>query len=164
MWNKNDDPDGGTLPDSGSKETPDLASLGEALVQSLMNDQFKKGNFAVVPQKVLADDHSSPLPSPRLKRYTGAVEEFTKNATAFIEQLPLLTKARVAYEEAVRESAEMRKVLDADDQNLRTLMTQLEQALSVHCAKPAPDKTNSEPAKVERMTGTDPARRAMRWP
>ncbi len=163
MWKKNDGPDG-ALPDSASNETPDLASLGDALVQSLMDGQFKKGNIAVVPQKVLSEDHSSPLPSLSMKTYTGAVDEFTKNATALIEQLPLVTKARAAYEKAMRANAEMRKVLDADE--LRTLMTQLEQALSVHSAKPAPDadKKNPEPARVDRMTGTDPARRAVRWP
>jgi hypothetical protein len=165
MWNKKDGPNG-ALPDSASNETPDLASLGDALVQSLMDEQFKKGNIAVVPQKVLSEDHSSPLPSLSMKTYTGAVDDFTKNATALIEQLPLITKARAAYEKAMRANAEMRQVLDADEQNLRTLMTQLEQALSVHSAKPAPDadKKNPEPARVERMTGTDPARRADRWP
>jgi hypothetical protein len=85
-----------------------------------------------------------------MKTYTGAVDEFTKNANALIEQLPLLTKARAAHEEAMRASAEIRKVLDAEEQNLRTLMTRLERGLSVHDAKPTPDKKSPEPAKVER--------------
>src|SRR6266700_3900671 len=136
MWKKNDGPDG-ALPDSASNETPDLASLGDALVQSLMDGQFKKENIAVVPQKVLSEDHSSPLPSLSMKTYTGAVDEFTKNATALIEQLPLVTKARAAYEKAMRANAEMRKVLDADKKN---------------------------PARVDKMTGTDPAHGAVRWP
>jgi hypothetical protein len=58
-----------------------------------MDDQFKKGSFAVVPQKVSAEDHSQPLPPPIMRTYTEAVNQFTKNATAFIEQLPLLTKS-----------------------------------------------------------------------
>ena len=159
-------PPNGVLPDSASNETPDLASLGDALVQSLMDEQFKKGNIAFVPQKVLSEDHSSPLPSLSMNAYTGTVDDFTKNATALIEQLPLITKARVAYEKAMRANAEMRRVLDADEQNLRTLMTQLEQGLSAHSAKPAPDadKKKPEPARVDRMIGTDPARRAVRWP
>jgi len=155
----------GAQPDFASKERPDLASLGDALVESLMNDQFKKGNSAVVPQKVLAEDHSQQLSPPTMKTYIEAVNEFTKNATAFIEQLPLLTKARGAYEEAMRASAEMRKVLDAGDGNLRTLMTQLEQGVSLQPVKPAPDKKNPEPAKVERMRLTDEGGgRAIRWP
>jgi hypothetical protein len=164
MWNKHDDAHGGAQPDFASEETPDLASLGDALVQSLMDEQFKKG-LEVVPQKVLAEDHNPPLPSLSMKTYTQAVNEFTKNATAFIEQLPYLTKARAAYDEAMRASAEMRKVLDAGEQTLRTLMTQLEQGLGVHGVKPAPDKKNPEPAKVERTGGTDEGgRRATRWP
>ena len=164
MWKKQDDAVG-AQPDFASKQTPDLASLGDALVESIMNDQFKRGNSAVVPQKVLGEDPNQPLPSPTMKTYAEAVNEFTKNATAFIEHLPLLTKARGAYEEATRASAEMRKVLDSGEESLRTLMTQLEQGVSIQPVKPAPDKKNPEPAKVERMRLPDEAGgRATRWP
>jgi hypothetical protein len=163
MWKKDDDV--GAQPDFASKQKVDLSSLGDALVDSLMDDQFKKGSFAVVPQKVSAEDHSQPLPPPVMRTYTEAVNQFTKNATAFIEQLPLLTKARDAYEEAMRASAEMRKALDAGDENLRSLMTQLEHGVNVRGVRPAPDKKDSEPARVERMSGTDGvAGRATRWP
>jgi len=164
MWKKQDD-GVGAQPDFASKERPDLASLGDALVESLVNDQFKKGNFAVVPQKVLAEDHHEPSSSSTMMTYIGAVNEFTRNATAFIEQLPLLTKARDAYEQAMKASAELRKVLDAGEENLRTLMTQLEQGVSIQGVNLAPDKKNPEPAKVERMRGTDEGgSRALRWP
>jgi hypothetical protein len=164
VWKKQDDAVG-WQPELPSKQTPDLASLGDAPGESLMNDQFKKGNFAVVPPKVLTEDPNQPLLSPTMKKYTEAVNEFTKNATAFIEQLPLLTKARGAYEEAMRASAEMRKVLDASDEHLRTLMTQLEQRINLHEVKAATDKKNPEPAKVGRMKGTDEGGdRAFRWP
>jgi hypothetical protein len=43
----------------------------------------------------------------------------------------------------------MRTVLDAGDENLRTLMTQLEQALDLHTAKPVLDKKKPEPVRVE---------------
>jgi len=45
MWKKLQDDALNSQTDSASKENPDLASLGDALVQSLVNDQFKKGNF-----------------------------------------------------------------------------------------------------------------------
>jgi hypothetical protein len=164
MWKKQDDAMG-AQPDFASRERPDLASLGDALVESLVNDQFKKENFAVVPQKVLAEVHHEPSWSSTMTTYIGAVNEFTKNATAFIEQLPLLTKARGAYEQATKASAELRKVLDAGEENLRTLMTQLEQGVSIQRVNLAPDKKNPEPAKVERMRGTDQGEgRARRWP
>jgi hypothetical protein len=165
MWNKHDEAHGGTQPDFASSETPDLALLGDAMVKSLMNDQLKKGSLAVVPQKVLAEDPNPPMPSEGMKTYMNAVNEFTQNATAFIEHLPLLAKARAAYEEAMRASTEMRKVLDVGEENLRTLMAQLELGLNVHVVKPSPDKKNPEPAIVERMRGTDEgASRAVRWP
>jgi hypothetical protein len=165
MWNKHDDPQGSAQPDSASKETPDLASLGDALVQSLMDEQFKKGNIAAIPQKVPAEDLNPSVPAPSMKTYIEAVEEFTKNAHGLIEQLPLLTKTRAAYEEAMRASAEMRKMLDAGEENLRSLMTQLDQGLSVQGFEHVAEKKIPEPTKkVERITGTDPARRTVRWP
>jgi len=164
MWKKQDDAMG-AQPDFASKERPDLASLGDALVESSVNEQFKKENLAVVPQKVLAEVHHEPSWSSTMTTYIGAVNEFTKNATEFIEQLPLLTKARDAYEQATKASAELRKVLDAGEENLRTLMTQLEQGVSIQRVNLAPDKKNPEPAKVERMRGTDQGEgRARRWP
>jgi len=90
-----------------------------------------------------------------MKTYTEAVNECTKNASAFTEHLPLLAKARGAYEEALRASAGLREVLDAGEENLRTLMTQLEQGVNVHGVTPAPDKKNPQPAKVEAIRGTD---------
>jgi hypothetical protein len=162
MWKKQDDAVG-AQPEFAS-QMPDLKSLGAALIESLKHNRDEKGNFAVGPQKVLAEDHHQPSSSPTMTTYTEAVNEFTKNATAFIDQLPLLTKARGAYEEAMRASAELRKVLDAGEENLRTLMTQLEQGVSIQPVKPAPDKKNPEPAKVERMRGTDEGGgRAVRW-
>jgi len=171
MWKKQDDAVG-AQPDFASKQRPDLASLGDALVESLVNDQFKKENFAVVPQKVLTEDHHQPLSSSTMTTYIGALNEFTENATAFIEQLPLLSKARGAYgkargayEEAMIAGAQMRKFLDAGEETLRTLMTQLEQGVSIQPVEPAPDKKNPEPAKVERMRGTDQGGgRAHTWP
>jgi hypothetical protein len=145
----------------------------------------EKGNLAVGSQKVLDEDHQKELEASRvvaklfrdeedrdreaaqptltgqpsslatMTTYTEAVNEFTKNATAFIEQLPLLTKARDSYEQAMRARAELREVLDAGEKNLRTLVTQLEQAVNVYGVKPAPDKKNPQPAKVEAITGTD---------
>jgi hypothetical protein len=164
MWKKQDDAMG-AQPDFARNQTPEVSSLGDALVESLMNDPNKKGNFTVGPQKVLAEDHNQPLPSPTMQTYTEAVIEFTKNATAFIEHLPLLTKARAAYEEAMSASREMRKVLDAGDENLRTLISQMEQGVNLHGMKPASDKKSPESAKVERMRGTDEGGgRATKWP
>ena len=164
MWKKQEGAED-AQPDLPSKQTTDLASLGDAPGESLINDQFKKGNFAIVSPKVPTEDSNQPLPSPTMKTYTEAVNEFTKNATAFIEHLPLLTKARGAYEEAMRASTEMRKVLDASDENLRTLMTQLQQRVNVHEVKSATDKKNPESAKVERVKGTDEGGgRGFRWP
>jgi len=113
----------------------------------------------------MGDDSNQPLTSPTMNTYTEAVKEFTKNATAFIEQLPLLTKARGAYEQAMRASTEMRKVLDTSDENLRTLMTQLEKTINLQELKFGADKKPAEPAKVETMKRTgEGGGRDYRWP
>ena len=163
MWKKQDDAVG-AQPEFASEQTPDLKSLGAVLMESLIEQE--KGNVAVGSQKVLAEDHHQPSSSATMTTYTEAVNEFTKNATAFIEQLPLLTKARDAYEQAMRASAGLREVLDAGEENLRTLMAQLEQGVNVHRGKPAPDKKNPQPAKIEAIRGTDEGggRAIRRWP
>jgi hypothetical protein len=92
-------------------------------------------------------------PPVTLGAYTEAVNKFTKSASAFIEHLPLLADARRAYEEASRASAELRRVLDAGDENLRALMSHLEQMANVHflgapAAKAGAEGRNAEPSKL----------------
>ena len=86
--------------------------------------------------------------------YIDAVEEFRRSATAFMQHVDLLTQARDAYQQAMTASAELRTVLDAGDENLRTLMTQLEQALNLHMTRPALDRKKPETVKVESIKGS----------
>jgi hypothetical protein len=81
--------------------------------------------------------------------YIGAVESFRKSATAFMQQVDLLSQARDAYQQAMTASADLRTVLDTGDENLRTLMAQLEQALNLHMAKPVLDRKKPEPVKMD---------------
>ena len=162
MWKKQDDAEAGQ-PDSTSEQRDAARLLEDALSQSsLINGDHQKTNLAVASDEV----HSSqPLTSPTMNTYTDAVKEFTANATAFIEHLPLLAKARSAYERAMQASTEMRKALDTSDENLRTLMAQLEQQGNLRELKSAADKKRPEPAKVEQMKATDEGgSRAFRWP
>ena len=165
MWKKQDDADAAQ---SISPQQRDAAKLlGDALNQSpSIKDDFRKNDFAVASEEVAAEASHVPSTSPNMNTYTEAVKEFTTNATAFLEHLPRLTKARAAYEEAMRASSEMRQALDASDENLRTLMTQLEQQVNLPELNPAGEKKPPEPAKVERMKATDESvgGRAFRWP
>jgi hypothetical protein len=164
MWKKQDETVG-AQPDFASKESLDSTSFSDALAESLINDRPKKEKLAVLPTKSVVEDQNATLPSAGKKTYSEVMNEFTRNATAFMEHLPLLAKARAAYDEAMKASAEMRKVLDSGDEHLRTLMAQLEQGISAQSLKQSPDKKNPEAAKVERMTGTDEGgARTTRWP
>jgi exonuclease VII small subunit len=149
MWKKPDDTIGAQQPQFASKQTPEplemtLDSASETLVDAYRDSRAEKPKLV---RKVLA---GQPLSPPSMATYTEAVNEFTKNATAFIEQLPLLTRARDSYEQAIRASAELRKILDTGEENLRTLMSHLEQAVD-----PTLDRKKPEPMKVEAIRGTD---------
>lgn len=137
-------------PEFGSKKMLEkLESLGDALIESLTNSQSKKGNLEIGTHNFVTEDRKQPTSSPAVTIYTAAIDEFNKSATAFIEHLPLLVRVRNAYENAMTASAELRTILDADDEKIKTLMSQLEQEVNVHGVKPPPDKNNSKPAKVE---------------
>jgi hypothetical protein len=154
MWKKQGD-DLGAQPEFASKQMLEstLESDGEAPIKAYRDQQVEEGKFAFGPQKIFTDSHQ-PSP-PSMATYTEAVNEFTNHATAFIEQIPLLTKARDAYEQAMRANAELRNALDAGEEALRTFMTQLEQEVNVHLGKPTPDKKKPEPVKGEAIRRAD---------
>lgn len=79
--------------------------------------------------------------------YREAVDEFTRNATELIGHIPLFTKAREAYDQAMQASEDLRDVLDTGDQTLRVLMAELEQAVSLHL--PATERRKAEPMRIE---------------
>ena len=105
----------------------------------------------VGPQRVFAE--AQPSTPVSMAAYTEAVTEFTKNATAFIEHVPLLTKARDEYDKAMKASAEVRKVLDKGEDDLRALMHHLIQVLNSNVTMVAPDKKRLELAQLETVKG-----------
>src|ERR1700730_9301091 len=82
-----------------------------------------------------------------LTTYREAVLEFRENAQKFIECITILTKSRDAYQQAMRASRELRRVLDVLDETLLTLMSYLEQAVK-GVEEAAPDRKKPEPLKV----------------
>ena len=90
-----------------------------------------------------------PQPTLTVTTYVESMNKFTKSASAFMEQVHLLTEARDAYEVAMTASTALRNSLDANDQTLRSLITQLEQVVNTHFGEPVPDKKKPEPMKVE---------------
>ena len=84
-----------------------------------------------------------------MKTYSEAVDEFSKHTSEFLACMPLLTKAREAYERAMAVSAEVRSMLDAGDGTLRTLMAQLEDAVTMHLGKAPADRKKPESVRAE---------------
>ena len=133
-------------------------NLNDALDSDSLEDPWLVGKqdadpeFEGNPHNEIAPEQPA-IPQPQVEQappatlgaYTEAVKKFTKSASAFIEQLPLLAEAREAYEQATRASMELRKVLDSGDENLRTLMTHLEQMANIHLVNvPAVKSMGSE--------------------
>jgi hypothetical protein len=162
MWKKLDN-FSSPRTDASAKESPDpnlteeSAEISDDPWQIGNGDREESGegpNFAGISEKSeLPKGHAEQAPPLTLGAYTEAVTKFTKSASAFIEHLPLLADARRAYEEASRASAELRRVLDAGDENLRALMAHLEQMANVHFlgapgAKSGSDVRNTEPSKL----------------
>jgi len=144
MWKRQDDAADAQQPKVTPKEIPETAEMSleaasKTLIEVYRNRKAEKANIAVGPQKVSS---SQPLVPTTSATYSAAMNEFTKSANALMEQLPLLSKVGDAYEQAMKASAELRRELDAGDENIRSLMSSLEQALDA-----APDR-KKEPAKV----------------
>ncbi|HEY6766206.1 MAG TPA: hypothetical protein VI386_15730 [Candidatus Sulfotelmatobacter sp.] len=158
MWKKIEDITG-TQPEVAPELSPEP---GDAPTESSIVNRFEKWKVAAGAQKGLTEDARQPSSAPNMTTYSEALNEFTRSATAFIEQLPLLTKARDAYEQAMRASAELRKVLDTGEENLQNLMNQLEQAVSVHGVNPGPYRKKPEPSNVEAIRGTDESNAAVK--
>ena len=91
----------------------------------------------------------STSPTPSMATYTDAMNKFTKSTTAFMEHVHLLNDARDAYQIVITVSASLRNSLDASDQALRSLMTQMEQVVSAHLGEVNLDKKKPEALKVE---------------
>jgi exonuclease VII small subunit len=79
--------------------------------------------------------------------YVEASDEFGRSANEFLQHINLLPQALNAYQQAMTASAELRRVLDNRDETLRTLMNQLEQAVSSPFSKPAFSEKKLEPMK-----------------
>ena len=154
MWKKLED-SAGPQPEFDSKPMPESTSQadGEALIKAYRDHLAEKGRAAVDQPKVFTEGQDQPSHPATLEIYTEAVSEFTRNASAFIEQIRLLTKARDSYKHAMNASAELRKILDSGDESLRTLMAQLEQAVNIHVEKAASDRKRPEPMRVEAIRG-----------
>jgi hypothetical protein len=161
MWKTQDDGADAQPPKVTSKDmfgTPEMSleSAGETLIESYRNRNPEKPNIAVGPQKVPTSQPSVPT---LMATYSQAVDEFTKNANVLMEQLPLLTKARDAYEQAMKASAELRKELDTGDAHLRSVMSYLDQAIDA-----SPDRKKPEPTKIGVIGANNQSTRVNRLP
>jgi len=103
------------------------------------------------PITLRRDNSVSTPATPSMSTYTDAMNKFTKSATAFMEHVHLLTEARDAYQTAIAASASLRNSLDAGDQALRSLMTQMEQVVNVHMGEAILDGKKPEALKAEAL-------------
>jgi hypothetical protein len=126
MWKKIEDAD------PWKKEMEDADAW--RVIQQGKVDETKKENEAGTQR----------LPGS-MKTYSEAVEEFSKHTSEFLACIPVLIKAREAYQRAMA----VRSMLDAGDGTLRTLMAQLEDSVAIHLGKTPSDRKKPETVKVE---------------
>lgn len=101
------------------------------------------------------EDGIGTQPMPTLAMYAEAMNKFNRSARAFMEQVHLLTEARIAYQEAMSVGTELRNRLDAGDQTLRSLMTKLENIVQDHLSGTVPDRKKPELVRSEPSTATN---------
>ena len=104
MWKEQHDA-GKTPLEVASAELPELSA--EALVEIVTgardDDRQKlksEDNLQMEGKKL--QKQMEPVALPTMSTYTDALNKFTKNATEFIEHLPLLSEARDAYVQAMK--------------------------------------------------------------
>jgi len=95
------------------------------------------------------DEGTGQEPTPSWAPYAEAANRFRSCAEAFMEHVHLLTEARSAYQQAMSASTELRSRLDAGDQTLKSIMTQLEQVVTDHLSEPVVERKKPELVKVE---------------
>jgi exonuclease VII small subunit len=100
---------------------------------------WKNENNDVAPQRM----------TEALTAYEEAVKEFSTSATEFLKHIPLLTKARDAYQRAIVVSAQLRDILDRGDETLRNFMAQMQQAVNSQLDNVTSDERKPEAVKVE---------------
>jgi hypothetical protein len=108
-------------------------------------------------EAVWRKDSGTGTQPPSWALYAEAADRFRSSAEAFMEHVHLLTEARDAYQQALSASSELRNRLDAGDQTLRSVMTQLEQVVTDHLSESVSDKKRPELVKVatrEKNEGT----------
>src|SRR5256885_14327876 len=127
MWKKLDN-FASPRTDATANESLDANLTGEGA--GLQDDPWQIGNsereeleggpeFDGVSEKSVPQAVAEQAPPVTLGAYTGAVTKVTKSAHTFSEHLPHVADARRAYGETSRASGELRRVLDAGDENLR---------------------------------------------
>jgi hypothetical protein len=84
-----------------------------------------------------------------LSAYVSAAEMFRSSAARFIQHLHHLVQARDLFQQAITASAELRVKLDAGDNNLQKLMTQMEHELDIPTRKPSPDEQEADTVEQE---------------
>jgi hypothetical protein len=90
------------------------------------------------------EEGTGPQPTPSWALYAAGGEQVPCSAEAFMEHVHLLTEARGAYQEVMPVSTELRNGLDAGDQKLRSVMSQLERVVNDYLCELVLDRKKPE--------------------
>ena len=155
MWSKSDPK---PIPPNASIKQPENESITEMLMSAIReSNPGEEQALEDHEPKLAADEHHSC--GPMFVQYAKSVDKCTKSATEFIRCASLLSEARQAYEKLREAGDEIRRALDSDEQQIRTLLDLAQEKAKIHLAaaesvsgRKPPELSRPEPFIVNKMT------------
>jgi DNA repair exonuclease SbcCD ATPase subunit len=141
--------------------------LGQMLMAVVSGGANGKEQLAAVPTPEVGQDLQQ-LSTTTLREYAQTVEKCTNSASEFLRCASLVSEARESYEKLTRLSAKIRKLLDADELKLRTLMDQVQQTANIDLpsisGQSVSERRGPESSKAENVVSTGEKRKLTRFP
>jgi len=124
----------------------------DSVTQVLMN-AIRDSSYAKEEEKMEEKTGPEPKADPyeqTFQEYAEAVDQFTKSAKEFIRYAPLLSEARQAYEKLRTASERIRRSLETDEKEFRTLMDLAQDQAKLHLAPTGSSLDGTKPPKSSR--------------
>ena len=142
MWKKLDD--FASVPPKPSPSSQDGDSVTQVLMNAIRDSSYTKKEEETGPEPK-ADPYEHTF-----QEYAEAVDQFTKSAKEFIRYAPLLSEARQAYEKLRTASERIRRSLESDEKQFRTLMDLAQDQARLHLAPTGSSLEGTKPPKSSR--------------
>jgi hypothetical protein len=155
MWSKTD---AKQIPAGGSTSQAESESVTEMLMDAIRESGYAKEQIPEKHEPKIAGEERHSC-EPMFVQYAEAVDKCTKSVTEFIRCASLLSEATQTYEKLKAASDQIRRTLDSDEQQVRTLMDLAHEKAKILLAggepvsaRKPPEASRPEPFIVNKMT------------